>query len=213
MRTCISAALSLIMVHNNIQYSLDISIYIKLFLLLMNFTYGYLIGFVLGFPIWIVEACGRIIDMQRGDQMGAIISKMTNNPSSTLSKFFVLAFTAYFAANSGIVYFFGIIFESFITVPINKSFPLVMKPDSNAFIGLLSDYFYLVVILVAPIIFILLIVDVAFSIIGAFVPQLNITIISMPIKSILALFLISIYLGLLFHDVFNKFVVKLPNFF
>lgn len=213
LRSCVAILLSILVIPLNLKYPVEGVIFYKIFYILLNFGYGYLIGFFLSFPIWLVESCGRIIDTQRGEQMGAIVSQLTKNPSSSMGKLLVQAFTVYLVMNNGILYIFGIILNSFAVVPINKVFQAIQLESIDKFIGIYAEYFYWMVILVIPIVFVLLLIDISFGVIGSFVPQLNITIISMPIKSILTLLLLSIYIGVLFHNVFSKFILKLPQIY
>jgi type III secretory pathway component EscT len=47
------------------------------------------------------------------------------------------------------------------------------------------------------------------GIVGAFLPQLNITVLSMPIKSAVAMLLLIFYISILYHDVLLSFLERL----
>ena len=62
-----------------------------------------------------------------------------------------------------------------------------------------------------PIIVALLLIDLILSLINSFIPQLNVTVLSMPIKSITALLILCICIGDVFHNVFSKFLAQTKN--
>jgi len=213
LRTCIALILAFLLVPVASGYEIGADVFGKLALLIANFVYGYIFGYFLGLPIWLIESCGQIIDIQRGEQMGAIVNQLTRNPDSSISRLLTQGFIVYFVLNNGIVFIFDMLFASFKFVPVNNIFPVFDSKHIDEYINLFKEYFYWVGILTIPIVFVLLLVDIVFGVIGSFVPQLNVTMISMPIKSMAALLILSVYLGGLFHNVFAKFIIQLPKIY
>jgi type III secretion protein T len=187
------------------------TILLNVVLIISNFAYGLLIGYFLSFPIWLIESCGNIIDMQRGEQMGNIINHLTNNPASSIASLLVKAFIAYFVVNNGLLFTFDLLFKSFNIIPVNNLLPILDSQHITLYINIFASYFYWVVVLVVPIIMALLLIDLILGLVSAFIPQMNVTILSMPIKSALALALLSIYIGYLFHEIFAKFITQIQN--
>ena len=211
LRACLALLLSVVLAPHYATLNLDISWIYKVILIFSNFLYGSVLGFFLGFPLWAIESCGKIIDAQRGEQAGAIISKTTNNPSSSSGTLMLWAFMVYFVVNNGLLFFIETIFNSFELVPLNKLAPILDIQHINQYITLFSDYFYWVIVLVLPVIVVMLFVDVVLGTLSSFIPQLNVTILSMPIKSATGLFLLSMYLGYLFHNIFVKLIIQIKG--
>lgn len=179
-------------------------------LLVKEVFYGGLIGYLLSLPIWMIEAIGNIIDLQRGEQLGAIVNQLTNNPDSSIAKLISQVFIVYFVSCNGLLFMLDVTFKSFTIVGVDK---LVPKFTSFApYIDLFNSYFYWVVILGLPIISIMFLLELILGLISSFIPQLNVTVISMPLKSALALFALILYLSTLLHQVMDKFVIQIKNF-
>lgn len=181
---------------------------VNLLIVLVNYLYGVLLGYILSFPIWLVESSGNLIDNQRGEQMGAIINQITNNTASSIGNLITKAFLIYLVINNGFLFFFETIFKSFLILPINNLLPLIDSHHISLYIKFVADYFYWVIVLILPIILILFLIDLLLGLISSFIPQINVTVISMPIKSLVAIFLLSLFIGTVFHNVFTKFLTN-----
>ena len=174
-----------------------------------NYVYGCMLGYFISFPIWLIESSVNLIDMQRGEQIGAIVNQLTNNPASSIAKMLTKGFITYLVINGGLLFFLDIIFKSFSVIPLNNLIPLLDANHIQQYIKFIVDYFYWVVVLALPMIVAMFLIDIVLGLISSFIPQMNVTVISMPIKSSGALILLSIYIGSFFHNVFIKFI---PNF-
>ncbi|MFN8770312.1 MAG: type III secretion system export apparatus subunit SctT [Neisseriaceae bacterium] len=175
---------------------------------------GLFIGFIFSLPIWLIENVGNFIDMQRGEQFGAIINPMTRQQSSSIAKLLSQGFITYLIAMNGLVFFIKIIFGSFKMFPLNnKIFELGMALFSKAIIfeliKMFNQYFYWMVILALPVVLLMFLCEFGVGLFSIFAQQLNVTILVMPIKSVIAMFVLLIYLGLLYHVTIAKFTANL----
>ncbi len=212
LRNSFALVLSLILIpyYNNLDLS-NLTWLAKVILLVSNFMCGSLIGFFMSLPIYAIESCGNIIDMQRGEQMGAIINQITKNPASTVGKLLSKSFMVYIIFNNGLLFFLNLVFNSFTVLPVNSLFPLLDLTHINRYLFLMSEYFHWVVVLALPLITIMFFVDIILGVVSAFIPQLNVTVLSMPIKSISALFVLSLYISFLFHNIFMKILIHVKD--
>lgn len=170
----------------------------------VELCYGALIGYVLSLPLWLVENVGNLIDIQRGEQFGATVNQLTKNPASSISKLILQGFMGYFASIGGILYFIKIIGLSFLIVAPGKFLPNALNIE--LIIRLFSSYFYWIIVLALPIIFAMYLLELTLGLFSTFVQQLNVTVLSMPLKSMLALFVLAFYLASFYHFVIVKFV-------
>lgn len=173
-------------------------------LLIKEVCVGALIGYVFSIPIWLVENVGNIIDIQRGEQFGAQIDPVTQNPSSSLSKLLNQTFMVYLVSAGGLAIFIKFIFVSFLSwSPIAYTIPMAALLAS---LKLFCSYFFWIVILTLPVIFLLLITDLVLGLLSSFVQQLNVTILAMPIKSAIAIFVVILYMPIIFNFSVERFM-------
>jgi type III secretion protein SpaR/YscT/HrcT len=185
---------------------------INILLVISNYIYGAILGYMLSFPIWIIEACGNIIDMQRGEQIGALLNPSTGDPSSSIGGLITRAFVTYFVIKQGFLYFINTIYLSFDAIRLNQILLAISAKNLEQYINMFTQYLYWSIDLILPIIVALLLIDLIFGLINSFIPQLNVTIFSMPIKSSIALLILYICIGDLFHNVFVKFMAQAKAF-
>ncbi len=213
LRSSLALLLAGVIYPSYINLQLTDSVFLDILLLFSNYAYGALIGYLLSLPIWLIESCGNIIDMQRGEQIGSIVNQLTETPSSSIGKLMVKAFTVYLVVNNGILFFFETVFGSFAIVRLNQLFPVIDAKHITLYIKLFTSYFYWIGVLSVPVILVLFLIDILLGLISSFLPQLNVTIISMPIKSTGAMLVLSIYLGYMFHNVFTQFIIEIRKAF
>ena len=188
------------------QYPSENSAFTNFAWIFANYIYGFILGYLLSFPVWIIEACGNIIDMQRGEQMGSILNPLTGSQSSSIGRLLTRAFLTYFIIHNGLLYFINTLYTSFQVIQFNSISFLLSRQNVENCISMFTKYIYLSVDLVLPIIVALLLVDLILSLVSSFIQQLNVTVLSMPIKSTIALLILCICVGDLFHNVFTKFI-------
>ncbi len=186
-----------------LKYQLPVSINFIFFMMLAvkEFAYGACISYILAIPIWTIESAGKVIDLQRGEQMGAAVSKITNNPSSSIGKLLLQAFITYLVINNGIAFCFDILFKSFNILPLAS---FVVKFSIGDIVSIFSEYCYYSVMLAVPIIVLMFILEFALGLVSSFIPQLNVTVISMPLKSLVAMFILIFYMQPMFHIIMSK---------
>lgn len=178
---------------------------LNLFLLVKEIAYGALIGYLLSFPIWLIEAAGNIIDIQRGEQFGAIVNQMTQNPESSIAKLLTNTFIAYFVFANGLLYMIDFILNSFTIIGITDFLPRI--PSLVNYVNLVNSFFYWAIILALPVIVVMFLMDIILGLISSFIPQMNVTIMSMPLKSGVALFFMIFYLSFMLQQILSKFLI------
>jgi type III secretion protein T len=166
---------------------------------------GFLVGYILSVPFWLIESIGNFIDTQRGGQIGAIMNQLTKNNSSIIGKFFTIAFITYFISINGMIFTFNTIFSSYQILNPFEIFAINKYISTNQLINIFSEYFMLVVLLSFPVLISCLLIDLILGVISSFVPQMNITIMSVGLKTPVAIFITILYISSLFHYISSKF--------
>jgi type III secretion protein T len=191
----------------------DLTIVKGCLLLFSNVCYGALIGYFLALPIWLIESCGSLIDLERGEQLGAVINQITGTPSSSVGKLLARAFITYLVINNGLLFFLDTLYNSFTVVAPYQWLPNIDLTQWGKYLNSISAYVFWVAILVLPLLVLMLLIDFILGLISSFIPQLNVTIIAMPLKSIAVLLILSIYIGYMFHNVFAHYIVQIRQLF
>ena len=152
---------------------------------------GLLLGFFLSIPFIIVQSAGIFIDHQRGGASLMVNDPTIQNQSSPLGTMFNLV----------LIYLFFMIDGPFIVLDIVSQSYNILPPDkmlTNAFfannsqvftkvIGIMGNVMILSTQLAAPALIMILMTDFFLGIANRLAPQVQITFLGMPLKSLLAL--------------------------
>ena len=206
LKMLISFALALCLLPVFSDYYIDhsFSLLFCLMLLVKELAVGALIGTIFSFPLWLVENVGNLIDMQRGEQFGAIINQLTKTPSSSISKLLFQGFIVYLIVNGGIFILLKSLFLSYNIIPC-FNFNISLAHGLQFYIELFSNYFYWVVVIALPILFAMFLAEIILGVMSSFIQQLNVTVIAMPIKSLVAMLLLVFYIGVIYHEAITHF--------
>jgi len=166
------------------------------------------IGGLLAFGVFAAFAAfqlaGRIMDMQMGFGVASLIDPATRTSSPLIGTgLHLLALTVFFAVDGHHMIIRGIAF-SLEKIPPGTVIPEI---DSAAVIAQFGGMFAYALAIAAPVIFVLLMVDVALAIVARTMPQMNVFIVSLPLKILigLAVLLVSLqYLNPVMHRIFEN---------
>lgn len=159
-----------------------------------------LIGFVLGYIcsciFYAVMAAGIIIDNQRGASQAQSGDPFGGAESSPLGTVLLLAMVTLFFSSGAFMNFLAIFYSTYTLWPPAAMLPGLLYSNISIFAIENLDYLMLhALLLCAPFVLVALMCDVALGLINRFAPQLNVYVLSMPIKSGACAFLILFYLG------------------
>jgi flagellar biosynthesis protein FliR len=146
---------------------------------------GFALGLVAQFLFAAVQTAGAFIDMSAGFAIAQTLDPTSNQSTSVLGRWYNLVAVAAFLAIGGHQLLVQGVVRSFTLAP-----PL-SDPDMGLLItGVLAhadDILLMVVQIGAPIIAALLVTDVTLGVISRSVPQMNVFMVGMPLKIIIAL--------------------------
>jgi flagellar biosynthetic protein FliR len=146
---------------------------------------GFALGLIAQFLFAAVQTAGAFIDMSAGFAIAQTLDPTSNSTTSILGRWYNLVATSAFLALGGHQLLVAGVVESFTLAP-----PL-SHPDMGILVtGVLAhadDILLVVVEIGAPIIGALLITDVTLGVISRSVPQMNVFMVGMPLKIIIAL--------------------------
>ncbi|MGZ3732740.1 MAG: EscT/YscT/HrcT family type III secretion system export apparatus protein [Parachlamydiaceae bacterium] len=177
------------------------------FLLMKEFFIGVIIGFLLGMPFTIVQNAGIIIDHQRGGASLMVNDPTIQNQSSPLGTMFNFMMIVIFWMIDGPFSVIDLVSTSYTVIPPDQFFdPEFFMPKTGFWIlmvQLFNKIMILSIQLATPALLTILMTDVFLGIANRLAPQVQITFLGMPLKSLLAL--VVVYVG--FH-LFNNEIAK-----
>jgi type III secretion protein T len=153
------------------------------------------VGYAVGIILWAIAAIGDLIDLQSGFQNAQIFNPFAGQPGgpfgALLTQIGVLLFIGY----GGLHVFLQLLFESLLLWP-----PASFTPDlSNAVrdfsIATSGTFLEIATRLAAPVIGVLLIVELGIGLINRAAQELNTFYFSMPIKALTAILMLALMLS------------------
>lgn len=159
--------------------------------LLKEIFIGTLIGFIISIPFIIVQNSGIIIDHQRGGASLMVNDPTIQNQSSPLGTIFNLVLIYLFFLADGPFLVIDAVSQSYNTLPPDKlidiNFFKIQSPFESDVIKLMGKVMIISTQLAAPALIMTLMTDFFLGIANRLAPQVQITFLGMPLKSLLAL--------------------------
>lgn len=214
-RNCIALSFSLILIPIILPVVADQNISALIFLgvIAKETVIGIALGYITGLFFWGIQSVGHLIDRQRGASIAESFDPTFGDQMSPIGILLMPLSMLLFFLSGGFLIFLTAIYESYHAWPI---FSLLPIPSSNSAIVILEkidDYMQMIILLASPLLIVMFLTDLGMGLINRFAPQLNIFVLSMPIKSLLGIFCLICYLPFLesylkryiaqYADVFN----------
>lgn len=167
-----------------------------LMLLVKELFVGFVIGFMISIPFTIVSNAGIIIDHQRGGASLMVNDPTIQNQSSPLGTLFNYVLIYIFFLIDGPFLFIDAIMESYTIIPpdqfLNPQFFARSAEFWSVQMKLLNVVMTISIRLAAPALLAILMTDFFLGIANRLAPQVQITFLGMPLKSLLALTVVCI---------------------
>lgn len=160
---------------------------------------GFLLGVVCQFVFYGIQAAGVLIDTQRGMNQLNYVAPQLPGPSSLLGQLKLQTAIALFVAANGHLLYLNALASSFASLPLT-SFPRI-EPGATALLEaaarLSANSLVIALQLAAPLLIVLLLVDVSFGMLNRIANQINVHQESQPVKALAGLGVFLLMLGFL----------------
>lgn len=167
---------------------------------------GLMLGYVMSVPFWAIKASGFLIDMQRGVMSALFFSQTTGNMVSPLGNLFSLMLTTLLLVTGGFMTLLETLFLSYQVWPIDQFMFHLNADVAGFFLKQLDLLLYTTVLLAGPFMGLMFLIDLGAGLVGRYLPQLNIFLIAMPVKSALTFFMLALYIGYLASYMKDSFI-------
>jgi type III secretion protein T len=155
---------------------------------------GVVLGFCFSIMFWAIEMAGQIIDTKVGATTGQISDPLAGY-QTTLTGAFLGRFASWlFIASGGLLVFLDLVLTSYSVWPVHKMLPSLSGEGQAFIIERMHQMMFLAFILAAPALILMTLVDLGMGIMNKFAQQLNVFQLSMPIKALIAVWMLLLML-------------------
>lgn len=168
---------------------------------------GLIIGFYLGTIFWVAENVGYLVDLQTGTQNALIFDPMHDHQEGPTASFMLHLVIALVLAGGGLLTMLDIVFESYRVWPIYQLLPDLRVGMADAIAARADTLFATTVRFVAPIVVLLLLVEIGLGIFNRMADNFDVYTLAMPAKSFLAFLVMLVFLSFI-HDAIRGFLAQ-----
>ncbi|MGM9514310.1 flagellar biosynthetic protein FliR [Roseateles sp. DB2] len=153
-------------------------------LALCEATLGALLGFSLHAAFAALSMAGRLLDLHMGLGMGAVLDPVSQSFSPAMATALTLLGMAVFWSSDGAELMLRGIAYSVQEVPPGAALRL---PSPGQLLAPVAAMFTAAIVVIAPVIFILLLLELVFAVLSRILPQMNVMFVGMPAKTLTGL--------------------------
>jgi type III secretion protein T len=151
---------------------------------------GFILGYALGTMFWVFQSVGDLIDNQIGLNNASIFDPFGGHSGGPYSGFLLQFSVVVFIAIGGLQLLSGLLYESYTLWPMRSFLPKLNAGYEALAREGLQYKGALTLTLVAPIVIVLVLAELAVGLVNRATPQLNGFYFSMPIKGVLAILML-----------------------
>lgn len=156
---------------------------------------GALIGIAVASLVWVLESVGGIIDTQVGYANASLFDPFGGHQAGPLSGLMSRLAVVLFVVGGGLQVLVSLLYESFQLWPVASYYPVLGQWTADFAIDTMGSIAQLFVRLVAPVLLLLVMIDLGFGLVGRVAPQLNVFYFTMPIKGTVAALMFALYMA------------------
>lgn len=166
---------------------------------------GLLLGVVMSIPIWAAESVGNIIDIQRTPIQIQSNNASVDRDASALGAMLLQAVVLVMIEAGLFVMLARILMESYGPWPAFNLMPPFEPGHLDVLLKRFAELFWHIIVYGGPVLIPLLLIDLAFALLGVFASNLQVSSLSSAIKSVAGLFILLVYWATFSHYVAGDF--------
>jgi type III secretion protein T len=170
------------------------------------------IGLVLGYAastvFWVAESVGVYIDDLTGHNNIQITNPASQEQSTPVGTLLQQVAIMAFWSLGGMTFLLGTLYESYEWWPISKGAPITGAIVEAFVLQQTDTLMQSIAKLAAPLLFILVLVDIAFGFVSKSASKLDISSLSQPVKAAVAIAMLAIFIGLFVDQVHGQLALN-----
>lgn len=156
---------------------------------------GIAIGYTFGIVFWALEGAGQIIDNKIGSTTAQLVDPITGHQTTLIGAYLGRLAAYVFAAFGGLHLFTDLLLSTFNVWPVLDPLPSLPAVGQMFFVQRFDDLMRLALLLAAPVLCVLSLLEFGLGFVNRYAPQLNVFSLSMAIKGWLAVFVLVLSVG------------------
>ena len=160
------------------------------------------LGLSFGLVFWIGRTIGELLDHQTGLTFSQNIDAVHGNQVSVTGSLLEQVLIGYFVAAGGLLVFCDALLLSYELWPVQRPLPELSKLVMPLVVLETSRLFSLALLLAGPVLLVVLMIDIGFGLLGRAAPQINLFDLSIPVKGMVALFVLLMALPFMLAQMF-----------
>ena len=151
---------------------------------------GGAIGFLFSGVMWAFEAAGQVIDSKVGTTQAQVMDPLSGHQTSLNGALFGRLASFVFMAGGGFMVMIGTLLESYALWPVRAPFPSLVEGGTRLFESEFGRIMLLTLLIAAPALVLLYLVEGVLGLINRFAQQLNVFSLSMSLKAVASIWII-----------------------
>ena len=158
---------------------------------------GFLLGWFGGLVFWAITEAGDIVARSIGGSEATIMDTAGNPHTTVLGSMLYQTLVTVFFVKGGMLLLAGALFETYRIWPVFSYTPVFSESFLPLLVRSFTHYFGAMLLLAAPALAAMFLVTIGLALINRFAPTLNVFILSMPLKSMVAIFVLALSLSVI----------------
>jgi type III secretion protein T len=164
-------------------------------IILKEILIGIAIGYTFSVVFWAIEGAGQLIDNKIGSTTAQLVDPLTGQQTTLLGAYLGRLGGYVFAAFGGLTLFVDLLLSSFGIWPTLAPLPDLAALGSMFFVERFDELMRLMLLLAAPALCALTLLEFGLGFMNRYAPQLNVFALSMSLKSWLAILILVLAVG------------------
>ncbi|HEY2464516.1 MAG TPA: type III secretion system export apparatus subunit SctT [Steroidobacteraceae bacterium] len=164
-------------------------------IILKELFIGACFGFLFSSVFWAVSAAGTIIDTNVGSNFAAVVDPIQGHETSLTGQLLTQLAAWLFMASGAFTLFLNMLMTSYTVWPVSSMLPALAPAGQQLFIDEFASVLSVAVMLAAPALIVLSLLDLSLGLVNRYAQQLNVFSLTLSLKSWVATFIVLLSLG------------------
>jgi len=164
-------------------------------IILKELFIGVFFGFVFGSVFWAVSAAGNLLDTKVGTNFASFADPLQGHETSLTGQLLTQFAAWIFMASGAFTLFLDLLLTSYAVWPVARMLPPLAAAGQSLVIDEFASLLTTALLLSAPALVVLSLIDLALGLINRYAQQLNVFSFAMPIKAWVGIWIVLLSLG------------------